>query len=81
MVRVRVRWCVCAVVLTRVDRFDVWMGNVRGNRFSREHAHFKVDSTQYWKYAFTPALFDWAEARALTTTLYGFPTVSTAMTW
>jgi hypothetical protein len=57
------------------------MGNVRGNRFSREHAHFKVDSTQYWKYAFAPALFDWAEARALTTTLYVFPTVSTAMTW
>lgn len=30
--------------------FDVWMGNVRGNRFSREHAHFKVDSTQYWNF-------------------------------
>ncbi len=30
--------------------FDVWMGNARGNAYSREHLNFTTDSDEYWRF-------------------------------
>ena len=30
--------------------FDVWLGNFRGNTFSREHIKYNVYSEQFWDY-------------------------------
>ena len=34
--------------------FDVWLGNMRGNTYSRKHVNKRISSQQYWK-------FSWAE--------------------
>lgn len=31
--------------------YDVWMSNIRGNRYSREHAWLKTDSKSYWNFS------------------------------
>ena len=32
--------------------FDVWLGNVRGNTYSRMHLDYDIDSDAYWKFSF-----------------------------
>lgn len=32
--------------------FDVWMGNSRGNTFSRDHIELKIDGREYWDFSF-----------------------------
>jgi len=32
--------------------FDVWLGNVRGNRYSRSHRSLSPDSVQFWDWSF-----------------------------
>ena len=32
--------------------FDVWLGNVRGNTYSRTHLNYDIDSDAYWKFSF-----------------------------
>lgn len=31
--------------------YDVWLGNNRGNRYSRQHVHFSPDQARFWKFA------------------------------
>lgn len=31
--------------------YDVWMTNIRGNKYSREHAWLKTDSKSYWNFS------------------------------
>jgi len=47
--------------------FDVWLGNVRGNTYSRKHLDYDIDSDQFWKFSFDemaaydlPAMVDYA---------------------
>ena len=32
--------------------FDVWIGNTRGNKFSRAHTKLKINSKEFWMYSF-----------------------------
>lgn len=32
--------------------FDVWLGNVRGNTYSRMHLDYNVDSNKFWRFSF-----------------------------
>ena len=45
--------------------YDVWLGNNRGNRFSRHHTEYKTHSKEYWDFDWedmgtkdTPAIID-----------------------
>jgi len=31
--------------------YDVWLGNVRGNRYCKRHTHIKVDSAEFWDFS------------------------------
>ncbi|XP_062551583.1 lipase 3-like isoform X2 [Armigeres subalbatus] len=46
--------------------YDVWMGNVRGNMFSRDHMNLSPNKSAYWKYTYheiglydVPAMVDY----------------------
>ena len=46
--------------------FDVWLGNARGNKYSREHVSLNLDDKEYWEFSFDemgkydlPAAFDY----------------------
>ncbi|KAH8331053.1 hypothetical protein KR067_010916, partial [Drosophila pandora] len=32
--------------------YDVWLGNSRGNRYSRQHQHLDPDGSQFWQFSF-----------------------------
>eukprot|EP00118_Oscarella_pearsei_P025538 m.308342 g.308342 ORF g.308342 m.308342 type:complete len:392 (+) comp43800_c0_seq1:40-1215(+) len=39
--------------------FDVWLGNVRGNTYSRNHTHLSPNDTKFWAWSFDEmALYD-----------------------
>lgn len=39
--------------------YDVWMTNIRGNRYSKEHVFYKTDSKSYWDFSWHDvALYD-----------------------
>ncbi|XP_017888742.1 lipase 3-like [Ceratina calcarata] len=47
--------------------YDVWMGNVRGNRYSRKHVNLTVSNPDYWLFSWhemgvydIPAMIDYA---------------------
>ena len=41
------------------DRYDVWLGNVRGNRFSNTHISLRDSDDHFWEYSFEDhALYD-----------------------
>ncbi|RZF47796.1 hypothetical protein LSTR_LSTR006060 [Laodelphax striatellus] len=39
-----------AFVLAR-DNWDVWLGNIRGNYYSREHTRISPNGTEFWNYS------------------------------
>ncbi|XP_062550414.1 lipase 1-like isoform X2 [Armigeres subalbatus] len=46
--------------------YDVWLGNARGNRYSREHTYLTADMTEYWDFTWheigvydVPAMIDY----------------------
>ncbi|XP_054709826.1 gastric triacylglycerol lipase-like [Uloborus diversus] len=47
--------------------FDVWLGNIRGNTYSRRHIKYSPDMKQFWEFSFDemgeydlPAMIDYA---------------------
>ncbi|KAH9475222.1 putative lipase C16A3.12c [Psilocybe cubensis] len=40
----------CIPLVLADQGYDVWMGNNRGNKYSRRHLHKKVDSPEYWDF-------------------------------
>lgn len=60
------------------EGYDVWMGNVRGNTFSRNHTVLNPDNdSQFWNYSFhevgiydLPAVIDYVLKQTKKTQLY-----------
>lgn len=41
-----------SLALTLVDNdYDVWLGNIRGNRYGRNHTKFSTDDKKFWDYS------------------------------
>jgi lysosomal acid lipase/cholesteryl ester hydrolase len=67
--------------------YDVWLGNARGNRFSRDHKYLAVSKKQYWDFSWhqiglydLPAAIDYILAMTSQTKLHyiGFSEGTTA---
>nr|CAD7577877.1 unnamed protein product [Timema californicum] len=57
--------------------YDVWLGNNRGNSYSRKHVNLTTSNKKYWDFSMhemgvhdTPAVIDYILGRALSTELY-----------
>lgn len=42
----------CLAYLLSDDGYDVWMGNIRGNIYSRKHKNLTLEDPQFWKFSF-----------------------------
>jgi lysosomal acid lipase/cholesteryl ester hydrolase len=40
-----------AFVLSRAG-YDVWLGNSRGNKYSKDHINKKIKNKAYWSFSF-----------------------------
>ncbi|KAL4720096.1 hypothetical protein ACJJTC_004440 [Scirpophaga incertulas] len=50
--------------------YDVWMANIRGNKYSKEHIRYKEKSKEYWNFSWhevavfdVPAVIDYIQVR------------------
>ena len=50
--------------------FDVWMGNVRGSRYSKNHTIFSTSDPEFWKFNFDNHAFQGERNRALQKNLF-----------
>lgn len=57
--------------------YDVWLGNARGNTYSRQHKHIHPDKTDFWKFSWheigvydLAAMLDYALAASNTSSLH-----------
>lgn len=48
--------------------FDVWLGNVRGNRYGRKHVNYTTNDSDFWRFTFDemqeydlPAMFNYIQ--------------------
>lgn len=32
--------------------YDVWLGNARGNTYSRAHTHWSIDDAKFWNFRY-----------------------------
>uniref|UniRef100_A0A182S5P7 AB hydrolase-1 domain-containing protein n=1 Tax=Anopheles maculatus TaxID=74869 RepID=A0A182S5P7_9DIPT len=59
------------------EGFDVWLGNVRGNTFSKEHQTLSTKDREYWKFSFheiglydLPAMVDYIRGNTSSDTIH-----------
>ncbi|WKY11488.1 hypothetical protein Q1695_003222 [Nippostrongylus brasiliensis] len=57
--------------------FDVWLGNMRGNSYSRKHVHMKSESSDFWRFSWEqmaeydlPAMIDYVLKETDQSSLY-----------
>ncbi|GMT09488.1 hypothetical protein PFISCL1PPCAC_785 [Pristionchus fissidentatus] len=57
--------------------FDVWLGNMRGNTYSKNHTNFTVNDEKFWEFSWDemqlfdlPAMIDYVHAATNQTSLY-----------